>query len=43
LVVRRPDGRFVQITPPAGVDYTMADLLAVYRSLTFSQEQTWFR
>jgi hypothetical protein len=37
LVVKRPDGRFVQITPPAvEVGYTVEDLIAIYRGMTFA-------
>jgi RNA polymerase sigma-70 factor (sigma-E family) len=37
LVVHRPDGPFVQITPPGGeVSYSVEDLAAIYRGVTFS-------
>lgn len=37
LVVQRPGGRFVQITPPAvDIPYEVEDLIAVYHGVTFS-------
>jgi RNA polymerase sigma-70 factor (sigma-E family) len=37
LVVQRPDGRFVQITPPGGeAGFTVEDLVTIYRSVAFA-------
>jgi RNA polymerase sigma-70 factor (sigma-E family) len=36
LVVRRPDGTYVRVTTPLDASYTVVDLVAVYRGLTFA-------
>ena len=36
LVVRRPDLTYVRVTTPLDASYTVVDLVAVYRGLTFA-------